>query len=75
MTAAPDSEEAHTAKVSDITERLENYTEVLDEQKECVEGVLSDLEDAPDDECLTREEYRRVFPASMPLEEWGGFGG
>jgi len=75
MTAEEGSEEAHTERTSVIAERLEEYLDVLEEERETIEAVLDDLEDAPYDECLTREEYRRVFPATMPMEEWGGFGG
>lgn len=75
MTVEPSSEEARTERVAVITERLEEYLDVLEDERETVEAVLSDLEDAPDEECLTRDEYRKVFPATMPTEEWGGFGG
>lgn len=75
MTAEEGSEEAHTDQTSAIEERLDGYLEVLEEEREAVVAILDDLEDAPDDECLTREEYRQVFPRTMPLEEWGGFGG
>ncbi|ALJ99667.1 hypothetical protein BGV91_gp04 [Haloarcula californiae icosahedral virus 1] len=75
MTAEEGSEEAHTERVSVIADRLDEYLDVLEDERETVEAVLDDLEDAPDDECLTREEYRQVFPRTMPMEEWGGFGG
>jgi predicted transcriptional regulator len=75
VTVEPDSDEAKTEEVGTITERLEEYLEVLDDEQEVVRQVLEDLEDAPDGDALTREEYRQVFPATMPLEEWGGFGG
>lgn len=75
MTAEEGDEEAHTNPVSEIEENLDDYLDVLEEEREMVKGVLEDLEDAPSDECLTREEYRQVFPATMPMEEWGGFGG
>jgi hypothetical protein len=73
VTVDPDSEDAKTEAVGTIAERLEEYLEVLDDEQEVVRQVLEDLEDAPDGHALTREEYRQVFPASMPLEEWGGF--
>jgi len=75
MTAEEGSEVAHTERVAVIADRLDDYLDVLEDERETVEAVLSDLEDAPDDECLTREEYRQVFPRTMPMEEWGGFGG
>lgn len=75
MTAAPDSEDAHTERTSVISERLDKYLDVLEEERETVENILGDLEDAPDEQALTREEYRQIFPASMPMEEWGGFNG
>jgi len=75
MTAEEGSEEGHTERVAVIADRLDDYLDVLEDERETVEAVLSDLEDAPDDECLTREEYRQVFPRTMPMEEWGGFGG
>ncbi|AGC65529.1 hypothetical protein K745_gp04 [Haloarcula hispanica virus PH1] len=74
MTVEPDDEDAHTDPVGTMTDRLEEYLDVLEEEREVVEEVLADLEDAPDEESLTREEYRRVFPRLMPTEEWGGFG-
>ncbi|AAY24931.1 ORF 5 [Haloarcula hispanica virus SH1] len=75
MTVEPDDDDAHTYQVGVMAERLDEYLDVLEEERETVEAILADLEDAPDDECLTREEYRQVFPATMPTEEWGGFGG
>ena len=75
MTADPESEEAHTETVGVISDRLDEYLDVLEDERETVENVLGDLEDAPDDQALTREEYRQVFPATMPMEEWGGFRG
>lgn len=75
MTTDPDSEEAHTEAVGVIVERLEEYLDVLEDEQGTVENILGDLEDAHDEAALTREEYRQVFPATMPLEEWGGFRG
>jgi len=75
MTVDPEHEEAHTHPVGTITERLDEYLDVLEEEREVVEAMMADLEDAPDEESLTREEHRRIFPASMPTEEWGGFSG
>jgi len=72
MTADPESEETHTKPVGEMVEGLDSYLEALEEEQEVVEAILSDLEDAPDDEALTREEYRQVFPATMPLEERDG---
>ena len=75
MTAEPGTEDAHTKPVGEMAEGLESYLETLAEEQEVVEAILADLEDAPDEEALTREEYRQVFPATMPLEERGGSGG
>ena len=75
MTAAPGDEEAHTDSVQQITDRLDEYLDVLAEEKEEVEEMLDELDQYPDDVGLTRQEYHDLFPTDMPLEEWGGFGG
>ena len=75
MTADPGSEEAYTATVGSIKQRLNDYLDTLDAERDLVENMLDDLEDAPEGESLTREEYRNVFPATSPMEEWGNTDG
>jgi hypothetical protein len=72
MTVDPDSEDARTNSVGEIREHLESYADHLAQEQQTVQGILESLETADPEKALDAEEYRKIFPAEMPLEEWRG---